>query len=100
MEVLQNADEVTVEARAYRLSNERFTMFGAEDQMNQDFREGLRHRSVALTGQENPGMDKFPGRCPGLMSRSPLGWMESVASSRAGSSLPFDTDDNQYCPSE
>ena len=64
-----------------RFRNERFTMFGAENQVNQDLGQRLRHGSLALTGHENIEVAKFPGRCPGLMNPSPLGWMERVASS-------------------
>ena len=52
-EVIEDADEVGVQTRTDGLLDEGFTMFGAEDQMDQHFGERLRHRSVALSGQES-----------------------------------------------
>ena len=42
-QIVQNPDQVGVQARADFRADQRFAMFGAEDQVNQNFRKGLRH---------------------------------------------------------
>jgi hypothetical protein len=42
-EVVQNPNDVGVQARADFRANQRLAVFGAKDQMNQNFGEGLRH---------------------------------------------------------
>src|SRR5882724_5943341 len=61
-----------MEARANRLRNERFTMFGAEDQMNQNFGEGLSHGSFALTARECWG-GRVPRALPWADESKPFG---------------------------
>lgn len=56
-QMVENADNIGVQTRLDGLGNERLAVFGAEDQMHQDFGERLGHRSFALSGR---GMLSWP----------------------------------------
>ena len=86
-----------MEARANRLRNERFTMFGAEDQMNQDFGKGLRHGCFALTGRENGG-GRVPRAVPWADESKPFGLdATSWLFTRKGPTELYTGDINQHC---
>ena len=59
-EILKNGCHVGMQDGAHRIGDETFTMLGAEDKMNVEASEGLRH-------------DNSPGRCPGLSLDTPVG---------------------------
>jgi hypothetical protein len=48
--VLENTGDVGVELAAFLISEQLSAAFRAEDEMNDDVGEGLRHTGVALTG--------------------------------------------------
>src|ERR1051325_6173172 len=69
------AYDVGMQARADGLVDESLAMFGAEDQMNQDFRERLWHRSLALSGLGGVGFGRVPRALPWADEFKPL-WAE------------------------
>lgn len=72
-EILQDAGHVAVERIAHGIGDEGFTILRAENEVDVEAGEGLRHRlgrpfrAWVFVG------DLFPGRCPGLECAAPLG---------------------------
>ena len=71
--MVQNADQIGVQTWVDDFGDEWLAVFGAKNQMHQDFREGLWHRSFALSGRGMLWGGEFPRALPWADESEPFG---------------------------